>query len=71
MKRTKRKATRVRRKAAVKKHMTVGAALKLVSEMLAIPRQAILMVGRNRRKANTRAKLAQLRQEWQLSSRRR
>jgi hypothetical protein len=71
MKRTKRKTTRARRKTVVKKHMTVGAALKLVSEMLAIPRQAILMVGRNRRKASTRAKLAQLRQEWQLGSRRR
>ena len=71
MKRTKRKATRARRKTTVKKHMTVGAAMKLVSEMLAIPREAILMVGRNRRKANTRAKLAQLREEWHLGSRRR
>lgn len=70
MKKMKRK-TRPRRKTAVKKHMTVGAALKLVSAMLAIPRQAILMVGRNRRKASTRAKLAQLREEWQLTSRRR
>jgi hypothetical protein len=70
MKKMKRKA-RLRRKAVTKKHMTVGAALKLVSAMLAIPRQAILMVGRNRRKASTRAKLAQLREEWQLTSRRR
>jgi hypothetical protein len=70
MKKTKRK-TRPRRKAVLKKHMTVGAALKLVSAMLAIPRQAILMVGRNRRKASTRAKLAQLREEWKLGSRRR
>jgi hypothetical protein len=70
MKKTKRK-TRVRRKTVLKKHMTVGAALKLISEMLAIPRQAILMVGRNRRKANTRAKLAQLREEWHLTTRRR
>jgi hypothetical protein len=71
MKRTKRKGTRARRKPLAKKHMTVGQALKLVSEMLASPRQAILMVGRNRRKASTRAKLAQLRQEWHLGSRRR
>lgn len=70
MRKMKRK-TRARRKAVAKKHMTVGAAVKLVSEMLAIPRQAILMVGRNRRKASTRAKLAQLREEWHLSSRRR
>jgi hypothetical protein len=69
MKKMKRK-TRSRRKIVVKKHMTVGAALKMVSEIFAIPRQAILMVGRNRRKASTRAKLAQLREEWHLGSRR-
>jgi hypothetical protein len=70
MKKTKRR-TRARRKTVAKKHMTVGAAMKLVSEMFAIPRQAILMVGKNRRKIHARAKLAQLREAWHLAPGRR
>ena len=70
MKKAKRR-TRARRKSVAKKHMTVGSALKLVSEMLQIPRKAILMVGRNRRKVSTKAKLAQLREEWNLPAGRR
>ena len=70
MRKAKRKS-RTRRKSVAKKHMTVGSALKLISEMFAIPRQAILMVGRNRRKVSRRAKIAQLREEWNLPAGRR
>lgn len=70
MKKAKRR-TRARRKSTAKKHMTVGSALKLISEMLQIPRKAILMVGRNRRKLSKKAKIEQLREEWNLTPRRR
>jgi len=44
--------------------MTVGAALKRISKMFEIPRQAITLVGRNRRKVSANAKLARLRAAW-------
>jgi hypothetical protein len=63
MKKAKRRS-RVRRKAASKKHMTVGAVLKRISKMFQIPRQAIVMIGRNRRKVSANAKLSRLRAAW-------
>ena len=55
---------RRRRKAASKSHMTVGSVMNRISKMFQIPRQAIVMVGRNRRKVSANAKLARLRAAW-------
>ena len=63
MKKAKRRKP-ARRKSASHKHMTVAAALKRISKMFQIPRQAITMVGRNRRKVSANAKLARLRSAW-------
>jgi hypothetical protein len=63
MKKAKR-GKRSRRKAAPKQHMTVGSVMKRISKMFQIPRQAIVMVGRNRRKVSANAKLTRLRAAW-------
>ena len=63
MKKAKRRK-RARRKTVSKKHMTVGSVLKRISEMFQIPRQAIVLVGRNRRQVSAKAKVAQLRAAW-------
>jgi len=63
MKKAKRKA-RARRKTVSKKHVTVGSILKRISKMFQIPRQAIVLVGRNRRKVSANAKLTRLRAAW-------
>src|SRR5690349_462182 len=47
-----RRGKRSRRKAASQKHITVGSVMKRISKMFQIPRQAIVMVGRNRRKVS-------------------
>ena len=63
MKKAKRRKP-ARRKSSSHKHMTVGAALKRISKMFEIPRQAITLVGRNRRKVSANAKLSRLRAAW-------
>ena len=63
MKKAKRRKP-ARRKTASKKHMTVGSALKRISKMFQIPKQAVILVGRNRRKVSANAKLSRLRAAW-------
>ncbi len=63
MKKAKRRKP-ARRKAASKKHITVGSVLKRISKMFKIPRQAVMLVGRNRRKVSANAKLSRLRATW-------
>jgi len=63
MKKAKRKA-KARRKRTASSKTSVGSLLKRIAKLFEIPRQAIVIVGPNRRRVQANAKIARLRQMW-------